>query len=315
MSNPSIDSRVKETASFLNIDAEEILKFLASIGIENSDEGLKLLDSEVASYALVETVFSSVFDKLPLLKRKAAVSILKGSDPFKKPSVEVKETSQNEVVKSLVDAVSSMKDIYQLKDLELLEMFDKDRDPIIEEELNRRAKGQRFIILKSNTDTDTDDVPIDIKLSHMLLRKTRKMKIPSIMPSDEGKVVPVYKITELNIDDRIVEICPICGEILFKGYCSKCALNFSDIEIEARQIIKLIVDEGKVNVESYSDKKALMADAIKGVMSMRQIWPSIDIKYRELKLSDNLPKLKMVKTLPSEQVADPFHVRTQHKKY
>jgi hypothetical protein len=129
-----------------------------------------------------------------------------------------------------------------------------------------------------------------------------------MIPGKDKKIVRVYRITELNPDDRIVELCPICGEILYKGYCSKCELDFSGVGDDERSYVKLISNSEKFNARSHSDRKAVHASASKGLEDLRTTWPSIAPTFDDLKLTNSLPKLRMIKNIPATQVADPFHV-------
>jgi hypothetical protein len=129
-----------------------------------------------------------------------------------------------------------------------------------------------------------------------------------MIPGKDKKIVRVYRITELNPDDRIVELCPICGEILYKGYCPKCELDFSGVGDDERSYVKLISNSEKFNAKSHSDRKAVHASASKGLEDLRITWPSIAPTFDDLKLTNSLPKLRMIKNIPATQVADPFHV-------
>lgn len=320
--NPALAARVSQASKVLGVEESVLAKSLADAGVDDTDMGINILDAKTTTEdSLLQDVLGTEgYKDIPTLKKRAAASVLKGEDPFgehAKKEVPVKESSDNspglsrETADAVKDVIHSLKGISTLKDQDLLEMFDKDREPQVEDELNRRAKGQRFIVLKSSSTKEEDigSEPIDIETSLILLRKSRRIKIPTIIPGPDGTIVPVYKLDDLHMDERIVELCPICGDILFRGYCEKCQVNFSDIALEPRQFIKLVVDSGRLNVKSYTDRKAVVADAIKGIGRLRQVWPSVEPKFRELKMSENLPRLKMVRNLPSEQPADPFFAK------
>lgn len=320
-STPTLSTRIQKAAETLGIEESDLMSALSDAGVENNDDGLRLLEANTTTEeVIVEDVLASVG---PKLKRRAAAAILKGKDPFsptakEQATVTGSTSSENAKVFNIdgsAEAFRSLIPISQWKDRELLEAFDKDREARLEEELERRSKGQRFLVLKSSAeDVDPGTEPIDIETSLQLLKKTRRMKIPTIIPGPDNKVYPVYRLSELNMDERVVELCPICGEILFRGYCEPCELNWSDVEDSARAFVALVVQEGKLNTKSASDRRALLGDAVKGVMQLRQVWPSVEGRYRELKLTDNLPRLKMVKSLPAEQVKDPFHP-SGHRQY
>jgi hypothetical protein len=119
-------------------------------------------------------------------------------------------------------------------------------------------------------------------------------------------VVNVFKITELNIYERIVEICPACGGTLYKGYCSKCNINFSSIGDDERSFINLLVINGYYKMDSYSDRKLIIDLATLGLKDLRGISPGTSKKFDELKITNSLPKVRILKSTPST-MADPFY--------
>jgi hypothetical protein len=303
----AIGERLKKAADFAGVDEKDLADSLVKIGVDDTPQGLQLLDSDMASADVLEQSLS-VLATIPVLKRKAAVAILKGADPFKKDPPEQKPAIPVLQEGSLSEIVKALRDIYKMKDRELIELYDKERDMEVEQELNRRAKNQPFIILKG-IQYEPGKEMIDIEQSVEQLKRARKgYTVPAWVPGIDSRIVRVYRITELNPEDRIVELCPICGEILYKGYCSKCELNFSGVDDDSRAYVKLVAACEKFNAKSHSDRKALHASSTKGLGDLRTTWPSIAPTFEELKLTNNLPRLRMIKNIPATQVADPFHV-------
>jgi len=308
----SIGERVKKASEFTGVTEKDLFECLKKIGIDDTPQGLQMLDSDIASADVLEKEIT-VFSLIPTLKRKAAVAILKGTDPFKKdppekkPSMPVVSVEGN----ALSEVVKALRDIYKMKDKELLELYNKERDQLdVEQELDRRVKHQPFIILrgdKCELGKETPDLDIEASLDQ-LRRARRGYTVPSMVPIGENKVARVYRITELNPDDRIVEMCPICGEILYKGYCPKCELDFSGVDDDSRAYVKLVVNCEKFDVKCHSDRKAVHASASKNLANLRTTWPSISPTFDDLKATNSLPKLRMIKNMPAVQVADPFHV-------
>jgi len=308
--------RVSKASEVLKVPEDKILKCLDDMGISDDAVGLKLLEAATTTELDLDSALTGSFEnETKHLQRKAAAAILKGKDPFDdKPEVKVtaSDGSPHEsasVAETVAKAFKESRPIEQLKDREVLEIFAEDHDAAAERVLDQRAKGQRFIVLKSkDDDTEPGDEEIDIEESLKLLKKSRRMKIPTMIPGPGNKIYHVYKLSELDMDERVVEICPICREVLFRGYCESCQINFSDVGEESRAYMYLVVDEGGIRTDSFGDRKALFASAIKGLNDLRQTWPSVEPKFRSLKLADDLPRLKMVKNLPSDRMADPFHL-------
>lgn len=308
----SISARVEKAAGTLKVTTDEILKVLETNGIENNDEGLKYLNSRLVTLEMLQQFLFDGFKDRPLVKLTAAATYLKGEDPFaeeipdKKPEPVAQETPQP-TTSSIIELIQTSKPIGNLRDDELLILWSKNRDVSYETELSKRAKGQAFIVLKPGKHIPGQE-DIDISLSLELLKSARRRINPTIVPYAGNTFQSVYKISELNINDRIIETCPICGEILWKGYCSSCDSNFAGIGDEERAYIKLIIDSGKINPKTASDRKAVLVSAAKGLNDLSVTWPSIMKNFEELKATGNLPKLRRIADRPSTAPADPFHV-------
>ena len=308
----SVSARFEKAAEVLKLHESEfpVLKeILSKVGIEEDDFGLKYLDSTVISIEDLIEIISGVFGERGKFCIKAASMYLKGDDPFEeatvvKPNTAESGSSSNE---ALIQFIQANKPIGQMTDVELLTLWDKNRDDQSEQELNRRAKGQPFVVLKSGTQTPGKE-EIDHEYTLEMIKSARKRNNPTIIPYRDNTFASVYKITELNLNDRIIEICPICGEILWKGYCSACDSNFSGVGDDERSYIKLIVDSGKINEKSVSDRKAVVVSAAKGVGDLKMTWPGLYKEFEELKLTGNLPKLRKIANRPAQAPADPFHV-------
>ena len=251
---------------------------------------------------------------VPVLKLRAAVSILKGNDPFNKAPEVVSNTEPVSAVTAVIDALKEQQPIEQRKDKELLEMYVKDRSIESENELDKRSKHRRFIVLKPGKyEPGKEEIDIDNSLD--LLKKSRKMVIPEVVSLEAGKLRPTYYITSLNLQDRIIEHCPICNSILFNGYCEACDIDFKSIGIEERAYVRLITEKGSFDKKSYADRKAVLASASKGIEDLKLTWPSIAIRFDELKATDALPKLKFIKPTISEQKVDPFYRSEGNRSY
>jgi len=315
--NATLESRISKVSEFLKVKPEDVVKTLENLGIENNDEGLSLLDASTTTeeFLLDELKTKSftsqqgtivVSKVIPILKLRAAISILKGKDPFNKAPEVVSNTEPVSAVAAVIDALKEQRPIEQLKDKELLEMYIKDKSIEIENELDKRSKHRRFIVLKpGNNEPGKEEIDLDNSLD--LLKKSRKMVIPEVVSLEAGKLRPTYFITSLNIQDRIIEHCPICNNILFNGYCVTCDIDFKDIGLEERAYVRLITEKGSFNKKSYADRKAVFASASKGIEDLKITWPSVAPRFDELKATDNLPKLKFIKPTMSEQKVDPFY--------
>ena len=308
-------SKAAESLKLQECDLPLFKKLLSDVGIEEDDSGLKYLNSSMVTLEdLVET-FKVAYEAKGKFCIKAAATYLKGKDPFAEDLPEVvkpatPEAHNTTAVDAIVQFIQGNKPIGQMTDTELLALWEKNRDEQTETELHRRAKGQAFVVLKAGTNTPGKE-EIDTEYTLEMLKSARKRNNPSIIPYRDNTFASVYKISELNLNDRVIETCPICGEILWKGYCEKCNSNFAGVGDDERAYVKLIVDSGNFQATSVSDRKAVVVSAAKGIEDLKMTWPSIFKKFEELKLTGNLPKLRRIANRPAQvpaDIQDPFHV-------
>jgi hypothetical protein len=301
-------TRVKNTSKVLGVSVDQLYKILMEAGIDDTPQGVLTLKS--AEISDLMEIFDSINGNFLKLRKKAAASILKDENQERPKIMEATP------VNSFVEVMKSLKPIQQWDDKSLLESFISTRSIESMEELDRRAKHQKFVVLKNPATLNLKKYEpgkeeIDVEMTLKLLKDTRKRVVPSMLPDQDGSIIIVYRITELNIEDRIVELCPFCGEILFNGFCEKCITDFSCIGDDERSYIKLVVDSGNFESKASMERKAIIASACKGLNDLKTVtWPSLSNKFDELKLTGNLPKLKMFKSTPainpSTQVKDPF---------
>lgn len=313
----SIAARFSKAAEALKLQESEVpvlKEMLSKVGIEEDDTGLKYLNSRVITSEDLVEIISGTFSERGKFCVKAAASYLKGVDPFDTSTLQVTKldapVTPNPTVDALVQIIQASKPVGQMTDPELLALWDKDRSEHSENELNRRAKGQPFIILKSGTNVPGRE-EIDVEYTLEMLKSARKRNNPKIVPYRDNTFASVYKISELNLNDRIIEICPICGEVLWRGYCEKCNSNFAGIGNDERAYVRLIAESGNFQTSSVSDRKAVLTSAAKGIEDLKITWPSMFKKFEELKLTGDLPKLRMIANRPAQvpvDIQDPFHV-------
>lgn len=314
----SLQERVKNAAQILKVEESEIEKALSEgLGIEYDDEdAAELMDAESTTEAMVSDALSTHVKGYKVARGAAAVAWLKGRDPFAKPEDDkpkMEVTNGDPGTGSLTATVSKIidatKPIAQHKDRELLERYVSERDYEMEQELHKRAKGQPFVVLTDSERHEPGEEPIDIDYSLELLRRARKGYVNNTIVPYKDTVVNVYRITELNKDDRKVELCPICGETLFKGYCEGCELNWSPVGKDERAYVYLIAEHsGRFQKESFADRKAIHASAMKGLADLRKTWPSMAKLFDDRKEIDDLPKLVLLESRPSKAPEDPYHV-------
>ena len=308
LSKLSFSDRISKVSSLLSVPKEKLIKSLSDSGINNDAIGLALLDADTTTTEDLVDLLKYLNESSSKFQLKACAALLKGVDPLSKSDRLVQYTSDSKPIHesmTVMGVVASLKPIQQWLDETLLEKYSLDRDLESETELNRRAKSQPFIVLNPGKHEPGKE-SINTQASLDLLKNARKRTNPTMLPID-GTVLQVYRITELNLNDRLVQICPVCGEFMYKAWCERCHLNLDGVGDDERAFMKLVADSGHLNVKSLMERKALLVSALKGIEDLRMTWPSIVPKFEELKSLGNLPKLKAVCNRPSTAAtADPF---------
>jgi len=313
----SLQERIKNAAQILKVEESDI-KHALSEGLDiniDDEDALMLLDAASTDEGMVqEALVSNIDEDLKFVRLRAAVYWLKGRDPFEKPqegslTVSLPDDSQtSSLYATVTKVIDATKPIAQHKDRELLERYIAERDYEMEQELHKRSKGQPFIVLTDSGKHEPGKEPIDVDASMDLLKRARKGYVNSTIVPYGDVVANVYRITELNLEDRRVELCPVCGASLYKGYCTPCELNWSPADKDTRAYARLVSEHsGRFQRESYADRKALHASAMKGIVDLRKTWPSMSKLFDDRKESGDLPKVIQISDRPTVSVADPFN--------
>lgn len=309
MSLNDLFPRFEKAAEFLAVETDSLIKIFDENGVSNDSTGFFVLEAKTTTIDDIVGIIDGLKKEVPILKKKAAAGILKGENEKKEVPVSKKEMSEELSVSSkwwLTEELKMTRPIKQWADEELLRRYADRREYEVEQELHRRAKQQRFVVLiPSEKGYSPGKEVIDLQKSLELLKNARKRTNPSIIPVEDG-VRPVYFIIELNIQDRITELCPFCENGLYQGYCDSCQVNFSGLDDDCRAFIYLVSKMDNFNSNSMSDRKVLMASSVKGLGSLKSDWPSLSQSFDEMKLLGTLPKLRFIASRPAKKVDDPF---------
>jgi hypothetical protein len=295
MSSNDLFPRFEKAAELLAVKSDSLIKTFNENGITNDSTGIFVLESKTTTIEDIVGIIDGLKEKIPVLKKKAAAGILKGES-------NKKEIPVNNL--SIAEELKMARPVEQWSDEDLLRKYIDKREYEVEQELHKRAKQQRFVVLvPSEKGYSPGNETIDLKKSLELLKNARKRTNPSMIPV-EGGVRPVYFVTELNILDRMTELCPLCEKALYDNYCDSCQVNFLGIDDDSRAFINLVSKMDNFSNSSMSDRKALVASSMKG--SLKSDWPSLSQYFDEMKILGTLPKLRIIATRPAKKVADPY---------
>ncbi len=306
MSN-ELTPRIEKASELLGVETNSLTKHLDENGISNDSTGVTVLGAKTTTIDDLVEILGSLETKAPKLKIKTAAGFLKnGLEEKPEPTPELVPSSPSF---SIARELKMARPIEQWSDDDLLARYIKDREVDVELELHKRAKQDRFIVLEpSDKGYEPGKEVIDFVKSIELLKSARKgkMKNPSTLPVIGG-VRPVYFITEFNINDRMTELCPICGQGLYNSYCDRCIIDFTGIDDDSRAYMNLVAKMETFNTSSASDRKALFASAKNGITGLKSEWPALAQTFDELKATQQLPQIRVITSRPSKQgKEDPF---------
>lgn len=298
MSSNDLLPRFTQAAELLAVNTDSLIKVFGENGISNDSTGIFVLESKTTTMEDIVEIIDGLEGDIPKLKKKTAAGILKGEGKEKKalPSID----------QSIVEELKMGRPIEQWTDEDLLKRYADKREYEVGQELHKRAKQQRFVVLMpSENGYSPGKEVIDISKSLELLKNARKRTNPSMIPVENGARL-VYYIIELNIQDRLIEICPFCGGTLYQGYCDHCPVNLVGIDDDSRAYMALISKMDNFNSKSMSDRKAVVTSAMKGLENLKSDWPSLSNVFEELKILNTLPQLRVIASRPAKKVDDPF---------
>jgi hypothetical protein len=296
----SFEERIEKAAKILDTKPEILRKHLEPSGID----GIELLDASTTSHGDLQGIVQTKDDyrNTPILKLKAAVGILKGGDPFVTDVNSVNKTLKSET--SLEDLIKSSIPLDQRSDEDILNAYIETQSDPLETELQRRAKGQRFVVLKEGN--------IDVESTLYMLKKSRKNEIPPMKVNPDKSVTRFYKIEEVHENNRVRYESPLRpGVILLDGFCQVSNQNYVNVDDNARKMLRLIRND--LGEQSRMDETRLVEVAEKeGIQGLGRIFPEIHENYLKLSLVEQLPSLKVIAPVETRQ-ADPFYQNKNKK--
>jgi hypothetical protein len=291
---PQLEQRVTAAAKVMSISVEEMWKALNAVGIENSQDGLTILDADTTTEGDAKPYFcndlshSGVLgaDKaVKIAKFKAGWSILKG-----RVKAEIKETN------GVAAIVESLKPIDQLPDEKLLEKYaqqGQDCSDTIMNRLKSICHNRPFVVFSDSCTGDQVDIPETLKL----LRIARRQDTPSTwLVERNGVKVMVRPAAVGEFPNAWLEDCPIHGDtILVDGYCEKCQNSWKGIIMEDRVMVRVasevgVIDRSYVAIKNWIELILQKSGYLKSWKD--SLAPNAFLRYNELKEENKLPILR-----------------------
>lgn len=281
---------------------EYIWSRLQMLGVYKTEDSHEILASDDCTEGDARRFFCENGEpNIPVTRFKRIWRILKGSTPETKTEEVSTPTSE---ISALAE---SMKPIGQWKDDRLLSEYGPECSSDIEEELNRRSKGRRFVVFSNEALHE-----IDSETSLKFLRQARRIETPETYIKD-GKMIRLYQVGQFP--SLVYDTCPLHpDQILMDGYCDKCGATWNDVQENARIFVRVMVEEGEEPTSTF-EIRHLIEDATNGLDALLVAYPKVGILYNERSTEENLPSLKLRHSSGSNKVADPFNVRTSKRRF
>jgi len=213
------------------VEISSITKYLrrinaASVTLQEKPEELQYLVETVAKpLSMLDSPDVTVENLLRVIckspKTNNAMKIMKAALQLKGQSLpEISTDKVDELLRrrdeKQVSPPISLELPEQMDDRALIERYNEKREQEVSWELERRAKGQPFIVLSPEGERGTEN--LNIETTFQLLRTSRKRVNPEVL--DVG--VQVYRVRDIDRNNRTVDLCNECGDILYKGWCATC---------------------------------------------------------------------------------------------
>jgi len=261
---------------------------LRGLGIvKNNEDSYQLIEQGFCKEGDARVVFcETLFPRMPIPWFRKMWSILS-------PATAYIKTDENTTIGTgidpnssssiIVDVLRENRPVSQMKDIELVEQYATDALPQIIDELAKRAKGKAVVVFNK-------DKTVNKSLTLQFLRDARRKKIPKTYQK-EGIMYTLKNVGDFPND--IDEESPLApGNILCNGYCDVCEMDFSEVSAETRQFLRLVYNDNKGIVTNRMTLVGLIATAKSGVDALSKVFPSVAVKYEELKELGKLPSLK-----------------------
>lgn len=298
MSNPTLSTRVDQSAKIMKVDPKVVWEKLAILGIDNDDESLTLLDSEMTQEGDARRVFVETAPIIPIVRFKAGWAIMKGKADAKPTSLTAADYNANgSDLKQILDA---MKTPAQMSDGELLKQYSPTASSNIIDELKQRSNDRAFIVFDEAKGNDTVDVETSLKL----LRIARRQETPATYKVG-AKLCRVHRLGEFPM--VFVEECPIHPDVLLvEDYCEKCLESFEGISYDDRVLIRVAKNINAIDVSNLAKIHELLENVKSNGSEYLLSIPVVQLTYSELKAEGRLPNLRRKFSASRNGKADPF---------
>ena len=290
--NSDLVKRIQDAAKVMGITEEQVWLGLAKLGIKEGDaDALDLLNAETTTEADAKVAFEKACLDIGPARFKAGWAVLKGGN--QKAAAEQKQPKLSKVA--------------EWTDQALVDAYGVDCDSRIVDELNKRSKGQPFVIFNEDGSVSST-VTVELLRCARRLAPSQKMMETYPVEGTLRRLCRAGEFPQLKLEE-----CPLHADtLLINGYCDKCQQSWAGVSMDARVVVRVGVNAGEIKKNmSYLDRQTMIATLTKeGAESYLSI-PPIRLAYNAAREAVLLPVLTR-RISKDSGGKDPFYV---HKQY
>jgi len=306
MSASVLSKRIAEAAKILNPQSPAEAEALLTNALKTCDCSPDDPASEqLINYVDPAKVVPEICTDRATARHRLAWDILIGNSASAwTKSAKDESSDESQIVRLLKD----QRPVGQWKDQELLEAYNQDCDPEVEQVLKKKASGAPIIVFENE-----DEGVVDVESSLKALRMSRRRdRMPDTMRFN-GKLKHLYRVGEFP--SMVLFQCPFHPDvILYDGYCDRDDVDWSGVDYETMQFARLVMDADE-HPTRHRDVVAFVAIAAEeGIEALKEEFPKIGLYFDELQREDRLPTLKQ-RHSSARGTADPVRDSAGNRSY
>jgi len=297
----SWEFRIRTAATFLGIEPEDVVKALKELGVEQEPAGLEMLsDDSISPFGDLMKVFGDA-RQIPIAKVRLAAKYLRG--PKESPKTDTLDPELVELKKKYGIKLK-MKDA---DPADLLQHYhpDKPNHPVTQALKARFGTSQAVIVFNP----ESKIVDIDETANYM---SDLEQGFPeqNTVESD-GVLVRLYPIGK--IPNQMIDEDPLFpGQPLKRERSIVNRVNWTNIDEETRKFCRLVVDNEEIDADNKIEVRQFMKIVAKGLKELADVYPEVDLEYRELKQKCELPRLHLsLEEINGNSKQNPFDIRNR----
>jgi|GEM_PF-2213518 len=300
----SWESRIQTASTFMGISVQTVEKGLKDLGVEKEPAGLEMLsDESITPFGDIRAIFcdSEFYGKIPLAKVRLAMKYLRGP----------KGSSKTESLDPELVALKSKYGIrMKLEDVdpsELLEHYHPEQpNHPITVALRKKFGDKKVVVFKP------DSKVIDIDATANYIADLEQGYSEEDTVESDGILVRVYAVGQ--VPNQMIEEDPLFeGKPLKRGRSTVNRINWENINFQARQFCRIIVQMGDIDVNDRFQVQELVKLATEGATALSKVYPEAHLEYRELTQKSELPKLMITMESANGKKQDPFGIKSNRK--